>query len=341
MDFYSRSLRKYYWAALAIAATFIFNCTANATDTPFRPAVLFQGEMPDGSYLHLIDKGITRFESQSNLEVHRIKMAANNDIYLKKLRKAAENGYNPIVVHDSNAISSFPELAKEFPLTRFVSIDVAYHVPNILGLTFNHAEGAYIIGYLAGLKTSSNQVGFIGGIDIPVINHFKCGFEIGVQDANPSAQIIASYINKGTLSWDDKQSASDIAQDMLAEGVDVIFPVAGYAGTGAMEAIQEHGNSYSFGVDNDYSTEFPNTSIASLEKRVDVAVFAALIQLKSGIWNQNQKHFGIKQNVISIALNNNNPALTESDKQAVVKLVADFKNQNSLNAEHIESRCSI
>jgi basic membrane protein A len=128
---------------------------------------------------------------------------------------------------------------------------------------------------------------------------------------------------------------------MLNEGVDVIFPVAGYAGTGAMEAVQQHGDSYSFGVDNDYSTGFPNTSIASLEKRVDVAIYAALMQLKNGIWNQNQKHFGIKQNVISIALNNNNPALTEADKQAVMKLVADFKNQNSLNAERLESRCSI
>lgn len=334
---YSRSLSL---SMLIIIVAILSSGKVDANDTPFNPLVIFQGETKSGSYLQIIDSGIARFEQKTGTEVARIHLKAESDNYVNELRNAAQSGYSPIIVHDSNNIESFPALAKQFPSVQFISLDVAYHVPNILGLTFNHAEGAYIIGYLAGLKTQSNTIGFIGGLDIPVINDFRCGFELGAKDSNPTAEFDVQYINNGAFSWDDLDTAKAITQNMLENGIDVIFPVAGYASLGAMQSVKEHGHSFSFGVDNDFSDTFPHTSIASLEKRVDLAIFAALTQLHNGIWNGTQKHFGIKQGVISVTLNNHNTQLSDAEKQIAQQLILDLKGKSSPISQRIDQNCS-
>lgn len=313
---------------------------AMATNVPFKPVVLFQGEVQPGSYLHLVDSGIHRFEQSTGISVKRIQLKPSNTGYLAELERAAKDGYSPVIVQDSNAISSFPELAKQYPSVRFISLDVAYHVPNILGITFNHAEGAYIIGYLSGLKTKTNKVGFIGGIDVPVINHFRCGYQLGVKDANPKASVTSRFINNGAYSWDDIDTATKLAKQLLNQDIDVIFPVAGYASLGVVDTIKKQGHGYSFGIDFDYSHDYPNTTLASLEKKVDVAIYAALMQLNKGIWTGNHKQFGVKQNVISVSINQNNPDLTPSDKEKVNQLLVELKGKSSIISQKIDQHCA-
>ena len=326
--------------ASLITSIALVSTNALADTTTFKPIVLFQGDWKSGSYQHLIDNGIQRFEASSGVDVERRTLERNNNAYLKALKEAANQGYSPIIVQDSNSIATFDKFARAYPSIRFISLDVAYNVPNILGLTFNHAEGAYVIGFLAGLKTKNNKVGFVGGINIPVINNFQCGYELGVTSANPNAEVTVEYIDRGIQSWDDIEAAREISQSMLSDKVDIIFPVAGYASLGVLEAVKEHGYSLSFGVDHDYSKQYPNTTLASLEKKVDVAVFAALTQLNQGIWNGNHKHFGIKQGVINISLNQGNPNLTETDKRIAKRLIAELKGKNNAISQKIEKNCS-
>lgn len=328
--------RSLYWISALCVVIF---SPLLAAQSPFKPLVLFQGELKAGSYQQLIEQGILRFEEKSQTSVTRQFIERDNLAYIQALSDAAQQGYSPIVVQDANSLAAFDKLAREYPSTRFISLDVAYNVPNILGLTFNQAEGAYVVGFLAGLKTTSNHVGFIGGLDIPVINNFKCGYELGVMDANPKANISVDYINNGSASWDDTESAYAISQKMLNTGVDVIFPVTGYASAGVLDSIKENGKSYGFGVDYDYSQAYPNASLASLEKKVDVALFAALMQLKHGIWNGNRKHFGIKQGVIQITLNDNNPNITASEKQRIESLVIELKGKNNAISQKVSRGC--
>jgi len=317
-----------------------FVTSAVASDDNFKPVVLFQGEVQPGSYLQLIEQGVARFEQNTGILVKRIHLKPNNEKYLAELEQAAKDGLSPIIVQESNIITTFPDVALRYPSTRFISLDVAYHVPNILGLTFSHAEGAYVIGYLAGRKTESNKLGFVGGVDVDVINQFRCGFELGAQDANPLATVNAQYINKGAFSWEDTQGAETITQSLLDQGVDVIFPVAGFASLSVVETIKNSGHGFSFGVDYDYSQRYPETTLASMEKKVDLAVYAALMQLKNGIWNGNQKKFGVKQGVISISLNQDNPNLSEDDKQAVQNILLDLKGKSSVISQRIDQRCA-
>lgn len=323
-----------------VLTSILCSSLAMANAPHFKPLVLFQGTVQQGSYLQVVDMGIQRFEEKTGITVERIQLQPDHDIYLDTLEKAAKEGFSPIIVQESNAMPSFPELARRYPSTQFISLDVSYHVPNILGLTFNHAEGSYVIGYLSGLKTTSGKIGFIGGMDIPVINDFNCGFQLGVKDANPTATVESQYINNGAFSWEDVQGAKSIAQDMLDSDIDIIFPVAGYASLGVVDSVKQHGQGYSFGIDYDYSNEYPNTTLASLEKKADVAVYAALMQLKNGIWNGNQKQFGIKHGVIAISVNEENPNLTQGDKQAIRQLLLQLKGKSSVISQQIDEACT-
>lgn len=334
----SRKLRLPIISSLALCLVDGQICYAE--DSAFKPAVIFQGKVQQGSYVQLIDQGIQRFEQNTGIAVVRVQLEPDNNGYLVELEKTAKNGFSPIVVQESNAVADFPEVAKRYPSTRFISLDVAYHVPNILGLTFNHAEGAYVIGFLAGRKTRTNKVGFVGGMDVPVINEFLCGYQLGAMDSNPNTTVTARYINQGAQSWQNPKAASEISKQMLDAGIDIIFPVAGYSSTGVAERVKRSAKGFSFGIDYDYAQRYPSTTLASLEKKVDLAVYAALMQLKNGIWNGSHKQFGVKQGVISITVNHSNTALTESDKHAVEQLLLDLKGKSSQISQKIDQHCT-
>ncbi|RBW64800.1 BMP family ABC transporter substrate-binding protein [Vibrionales bacterium C3R12] len=314
---------------------------ALAAHDELKPLVLFQGKLDEGTYLHMIDRGITRFEEVSLIPVTRKRLERDNEAYLSELRKNAEQGYSPIIVQDANSLEHFDQVANNYPSTRFISLDVAFDVPNILGLTFNHAEGAYVIGYAAGLKTTTNKVGFIGGLDIPVIENFRCGYELGLKKANPTATLSTDYINTGAFSWDDSATAKRLAETMTSNDVDVIFPVAGFASQAVMETMKNTEGGYSFGIDYDYSSKYPNTVVASLEKRADRAIFAALMLLKNDIWNSNEKRFGIKQGIINIIINKNNSNLSDDEKEQINDVLVKLKGKNNSVTREISTLCQI
>ena len=329
------------WIGIVLCiASFSFD--ALAAKEEIKPLVLFQGEVAEGSFLHMVEKGVLAFEQATSITVVQKRLPRGDERYLKELENSAKQGFSPIIVQDSNSLARFANIAQAYPATKFISLDVAYDVPNILALTFNHAEGAYVVGFMAGLKTKTNKVGFIGGLDIPVINNFRCGYELGLQQANANATLVTRYINKGTFSWDDLDSAQQLSQQMLSDNVDVIFPVSGMASQAVMDTMKAAGpQHYSFGIDANSNADYPQTLLASFEKRSDKAVFAALMLLKNGIWNGTEKHFGIKQGIIQITVNPENTALNASDKQKVDELITQLKGKNNRISREILTHCKV
>lgn len=312
-----------------------------AVGIEINPMVLYQGEMTKNSYLGLIDNGISKFEKVTKIPVERVFLnERSNKNYAEELNKAALAGYNPIIVSDSNSLKAFSSIAKSFPATKFISLDTSYPIPNVLGLTFNHAEGAYVIGFISGLATTTNQVGFIGGLEIPVIKDFQCGYELGVKKSNPSAVVQVDYINNGIFSWDDLVSAERLADKQYSSGVDIIFPASGNSSFAVLDEAKGRGLK-AFGVDSDLSSTYPKTALASMEKKVDLAVFAALMQIKNGVWNTNQKHFGIKQGVIDIKLNKSAQGLSSKDTQLVNELMLELKGSNNPISHDLSLRCEM
>jgi basic membrane protein A len=317
----------------------ISTCWAEA-NPHFKPIIIYQGSVVPGSYQHLLERGVLKFEQVSAQNVERVRIERDLSLYLEELDRAAQQGYNPIIVQDSNVISRFDIIAAKYPATKFISMDVSYDIPNVLGITFDHAKGAYIIGFLAGLKTKTDRVGFLGGMDIPVINEFQCGYRVGLKDANPNAELTTRYINTGTLSWEDSETASKLAEEMFDQGVDIVFPAAGFASIAVIEAAQGR-NLQAFGVDNDLSEHYPDTVQASLVKRSDSAIFAALMQIKNQVWNYNNKVFGMKQNVITIKINSLNSTLSKAEISVIKQLINKMKGEDTVLYQKLNRYCAV
>lgn len=159
--------------------------------------------------------------------------------------------------------------SKAYPEQKFAIIDYAYEKQpeNVTSLLFEDNASSYLTGLIAGKMTKTNKVGFIGGMKGVVISKFENGFKAGVKDANPKAKISVQYAN----SFSDQALGKSIANSMIKNGVDVVFPAAGAVGTGAIESVKENGK-MAIGVDRDQNSLAPDNVITSAMKNIDVAV---------------------------------------------------------------------
>lgn len=200
-------------------------------------------------------------------------------------------------------------IAKSNPNANFLLIDsplldakgTPYSMPNVRAVTFQEEQGSFLVGALAGLATKSNKVGFVGGMEVPLIKKFEAGFRAGVMTTNPKAKIVANY----TGSFDNVSMGKQVGQDMAAKGADVIYQAAGADGLGVIQAVKEarEGGKQVFviGVDSDQSHLAPDAVLTSMLKRVDLAIYESVRDLKQGSFKGGDMAMGIKEGGIGYA----------------------------------------
>ncbi|MFP3918607.1 BMP family ABC transporter substrate-binding protein [Lysinibacillus telephonicus] len=217
--------------------------------------------------------------------------------YEQGLEELVEEG-NDLIIGLGFAIQEAMEtVAEKYPDTEFLIIDSQSDLPNINNITFKEEEGSFLIGVVAGMKTQSNVVGFVGGEDAPLIHKFEQGFINGVKAVNPEAQILSKYA--GTFG-DDKLGES-IAKEMITAGADYIYPAAGFTGVGVLLESQRAGT-YSFGVDSDQFYLAEKSVVSSMVKQVDVAIYDTVKELvETGTISEKNKVLGFKENGVVIA----------------------------------------
>ncbi len=196
--------------------------------------------------------------------------------------------------------------AKKNPSTRFLLIDspildekgTPYTLPNVRTVTFRENEGTFLVGAVAGLITRSNVVGFVGGMQIPLIRKFEAGFRAGVLTTNPIAgrRLLAGY----TGSFDRVEAGKQVAQDMIAKGADVIFHAAGHDGLGAIAAAKEAGR-YAIGCDSDQAHLAPEAIVTSFIKHTDLAVYLAARDVARGTFTAGNVELGLKEGGVGVA----------------------------------------
>lgn len=194
--------------------------------------------------------------------------------------------------------------AQNYPDQKFAIIDYAYgdETPeNVVGVVFKEEEPSYLVGYIAGKMTKTNKVGFIGGMDFPVIHKFHYGYLAGVKAANPNVEVMVQYAN----SFTDEAKGRSIAEQMYANGADIIFHAAGATGNGMIEVAREKGK-YAIGVDKDQNPDAPDNVITSAMKRVDNAIFNVAKDLKEGKYAGGETVvYGLKEGGVDIAPSSN------------------------------------
>ncbi|MCY7315024.1 MAG: BMP family ABC transporter substrate-binding protein [Rubrivivax sp.] len=227
-------------------------------------------------------------------------------------RRMAERGADPIVGIGFSQGSSLENVAKEFPKLQFAIIDSVVKLPNVQSIVFKEHEGSFLVGMMAALASKSGKVGFIGGMDIPLIRKFQCGFEQGAKYANPKAMVSGNMTGTTPAAWNDPARGAELAKAQFAGGVDVIFAAAGGTGIGVYQAAKDAGK-LAIGVDSNQNHLQPGTMLTSMVKRVDVAVYNAFKGVKPGVTS-----LGLAEGGVDYALDDNNAKLVSADMKSKV-----------------------
>jgi basic membrane protein A len=284
------------------------------------PAIIYDlGGKFDKSFNEAAFNGAKKWADETGGTFKEIEMQSEAQRE-QALRSLAEDGANPIVMTGFAFGDVLNTVAPDFPDTKFAIIDMVVDQPNVKSVVFTEDQGSYLVGMMAGLATKTNTVGFIGGMDIPLIRRFGCGYAQGVLAVKPDATVILNMTGTTPAAWNDPVKGAELAKAQKSQGADVIFAAAGGTGVGVLQAAADEGI-LSIGVDSNQNYLHPGQVLTSMVKRVDNAVFEAFkagAELQPGITVMDLKAGGV-----DYALDENNKALVTEEMHAQVQAAAD------------------
>jgi basic membrane protein A and related proteins len=297
---FSLSLSK---TVLSIAAGLSLAVAGGAAAAQTTPAVIFDmGGKFDKSFNEAAYRGVEQWKKDTGGKYLEFEIS-NETQRVQAIRRMAERGASPIISVGFAQASALNQVAKDFPKTKFVIIDEKVNQPNVQSVLFKEQEGSFLVGALAALTSKTGKVGFVGGMDIPLIRKFECGYEQGVKAANPKAEVFKNMTGTTASAWNDPTRGGELAKAQFAKGVDVVFAAAGGTGVGVYQAAKDAGK-LAIGVDSNQNHLQPGTMLSSMVKRVDVAVYNVLKEWKPGI-----SVLGLKEGGVEYAVDANNAKL--------------------------------
>ena len=279
------------------------------------PAVIFDlGGKFDKSFNEAAFNGAQRWAEETGQAYAEFELTAEAQRE-QAIRRFAEAGNNPVIMVGFMSATPLTDIAPDYPETKFVIVDAVVDQPNVRSVVFNEHEGSYLVGLLAGMASESGTVGFVGGMDIPLIRKFGCGYAQGVLAANPDATVIANMTGTTPAAWNDPAKGSELTLAQIGQGADVIFAAAGGTGVGVLQTAADEGV-YSIGVDSNQNYMHPGSVLTSMIKRVDNAVYEAMAagaDVETGV-----NVMGVANEGVGYALDEHNEALiTPEMKEAV------------------------
>jgi len=239
------------------------------------PAILFDlGGKFDKSFNESAFNGAERWAAETGGSYGEVEIQSDAQRE-QAIRRFAERGANPIVMAGFAWATALDEVAQDFPDTKFQIVDMVVDQPNVRSIVFAEEQGSYLVGMMAAMASESDTVGFIGGMDIPLIRNFACGYAQGVKAVNPDATVIANMTGTTPAAWNDPVKGSELTQAQIAQGADVVYAAAGGTGVGVLQTAADEGI-LSIGVDANQNYLHPGKVLTSMLKRVDNAVYDAL-----------------------------------------------------------------
>ena len=277
------------------------------------PALIFDlGGKFDKSFNEAAFNGAERWAKETGGSFLEIELQSEAQRE-QALRRFAESGANPVITMGFAMADPLSAVAADYPDTKFVAVDVTWlDAPNVRQIGFAEHEGSYLVGMLAAMASKSGTVGFVGGMDIPLIRHFGCGYAQGAKAVNPDINIIANMTGTTPSAWNDPVKGSELTKAQISQGADVIYAAAGGTGVGVLQTAADEGI-LSIGVDSNQNHLHPGTMLTSMVKRVDVAVYKAFKGVKPGV-----SALGLKEGGVDYALDDNNAKLVTPEMKARV-----------------------
>ncbi|MEN9484076.1 BMP family ABC transporter substrate-binding protein [Sphaerotilus montanus] len=276
------------------------------------PAVIFDmGGKFDKSFNEAAYRGMERWKKETGKPYLEFEIA-NETQREQAIRRMAERGASPIIGIGFGQASSIEKVAKEFPKLKFAIIDMVVDAPNVQSVVFKEHEGSFLVGMMAAQASKTGKVGFVGGMDIPLIRKFQCGYEQGAKHANPKVETYANMTGTTGAAWNDPARGGELTKAQFAKGADVVFAAAGGTGIGVYQAAKDAGK-LAIGVDSNQNHLQPGTMLTSMLKRVDVAVYNVAKGHKPGL-----TVLGLAEGGVDYAMDEHNAKLVTADMKAKV-----------------------
>ncbi len=298
-----------------VAAVACYATVASAAE--IKPAIVYDlGGQFDRSFNQSAHEGAEKYKKDTGTAYRDFEIT-NDSQREQSMRNFARRGMNPIVVIGFSQATALEKVAKEFPDIDFAIVDSVVDLPNVQSITFKEEEGSFLVGILAAMASKTHKVGFIGGMDIPLIRKFSCGYKQGVKHADPNTEVLVNMTGTTGAAWNDPVKGGELAKSQFDRGVDVIYHAAGGTGVGVLQAAADAGK-LGIGVDSNQNALHPGSVLTSMLKRVDVAVYQAFQDAANGTWHSGTKVLGLKDGGVDWALDKNNEKLITPDMKAAV-----------------------
>ncbi|NLI00798.1 MAG: BMP family ABC transporter substrate-binding protein [Chthonomonadales bacterium] len=296
----------WWFGIAAIGVLVLAGCSASkqASPGPSKSPVVKaamvtdSGGIDDRSFNASAWEGLKRAKSELGVEVRYVESREQSD-YKTNLGALADQGNDLVFAIGYLMEDALKEVAPRYPNTRFVIIDgSAPKLGNCLAVKFREEEGSFLAGFVAASVSKSGTLGFIGGMEGPLIKKFECGYRAGALTARPDITVLVKYVG----SWTDVAKGKEFARTAIQQGADVLFHAAGKSGLGVLDAAAEApGQVYGIGVDRDQDDEHPGRVLTSMMKDVEGAVYRCVKDQVEGKWQSGERIMGVKEEGLKLS----------------------------------------
>ena len=308
-------------SGLAIIAT-AFVLTASIAQADFKPAVVYDiAGKNDKSFNESVFNGATRFMNDTGIAVTELE-PTNAAQVEQTLKKLAQRGYEPIVAVGFGMSNATAAAAEAYPDTKFTLIDGWVMAPNVQMVLYKEHEGSFLVGMMAAMASESGTVGFVGGMDIPLISRFECGYKQGVAYQDSSMKVLANMTGSTPAAFGNPSKGGELTRSQIEAGADVVYAAAGGTGIGVYQTAADMGV-LAIGVDDNQNYMQPGTMLTSMFKLVGDAAYDSYEAAMNGTWDPAMRVLGLAENGVGWALDEYNRDMVSAEMEARVNEVRD------------------
>jgi basic membrane protein A len=296
---------------------------AAAPTKAFRVGLVFDvGGKGDRSFNDSAYEGLQRAKDEFSIQISDFEPGQDADREVG-LRKLADRGYDMVVGVGFLFTDAIRSVAADYPNVHFVLIDGRLEgFENVASLVFRENEGSFLVGALAAMKSTTHTLGFVGGMDVPLIHKFEAGYRAGATHVHPETKVLVGYAGVRPEAFADPVRGKEIALSQIDQGADVIFHASGVTGLGVIEGARERGK-FAIGVDSNQNGVAPGTMLTSMIKRVDNALYSEIEKSVRGEFRGGLIEYGLADDGVGIAVDENNRPLVTDEMLARIATLRD------------------
>ncbi len=290
----------------------VLSTISSANAAPIKVGlILDKGGKEDKSFNSAAFLGAQNAQKEWGIDL-KVVEATDDNSFEPLIRAFAKRNFDLIICVGFSQSDSLTKMAPQFPKVHFAIVDSHVDFPNVASLIFKEHQGSFLVGALAALKSKSGKIGFMGGMDIPLIRRFQMGYEAGARYINPKIKITSNFLGFTADAWNNPPKAKELSMGQYNAGVDVIFAAAGASNMGLFDAAEEK-KKLAIGVDSNQNWIRPGFVLTSMLKRVDVAVYDVVTKAHKNTFKGGSFHFGLDNQGIDYAMDQHNKSLITED----------------------------